>query len=143
MGSGGVVQSLRLCNNRQGAAENMTAHVMLPRVSWTTSVQNDGQTSWFLTHSLLMNLAVANTKRSRHLSCCRARPLSRSPWCRGTKDRELFVHKVGLRREPKARKGPPTSSGEDHENQSPPESAFDAFGLGGRAVDGVSSFLEQ
>ena len=93
--------------------------------------------SWCLTHGSVVNLAVASTKRSRHLTE-QPRPLSRNPLCRGRRDGGLFVET-----RPMGPKRPNLLTIEDDENQASPPSAFDAFGLRGREADGSSSFVSS
>ena len=53
--------------------------------------------------------AAASIQRSGHVTESLSRHLFRSPQCRLRRDGELFVHQVGRRREPMARKGPTSS----------------------------------
>ena len=127
-----------------GAAQNMTAHVMLPRVSWTTSVRMTDRRSQYLTHGPVVNLAVANTKCSRHLteslSSETSFPTPSVPW---QKRLRSLCAPSWLETRTKVPKRPNLITIEVFENEAPPQSAFGAFGLGGREGDRASSFVSS
>ena len=100
--------------------------------------------SGYLTHGSVVNLAVANTKRSGHLteslSSETSFPKPSVPW---QKKQRTLRAPSWLETRAKGPRRPNLLTIDDFENQAPPQSAFDAFGLGRREADGASSFVSS
>ena len=75
-----------------------TAYMILPKVSKTTSVQTMNRRSGHLTHGSVVNLAVASTERSRHLTESLSSETSFAKPSVPRRDGGQFAHQVGWRR---------------------------------------------
>ena len=93
-----------------------------------------------LTHASVENLAVARSKSSRHLT---ESPSSENLVPEALSAVAEETENCWLETRTKCPKRPNLLKIEDFENQASPQSAFDAFGLGGRESNGASSFVSS